>query len=598
VTDNRNMVLAIALSALVLLSWGFISEHFFPAANPPATRIEKGRSVPTTQPQSSPGPNAPVAMRDRAIVLRESPRVAIRTPRLAGSVNLRGARVDDLVLTTERESIAANSAPVRLFSPAGAPGAYFAEFGWSGQGTTLPGSGTLWQASGNALTPETPVTLSWDNGEGQIFQIVLAVDRAYLFTVEQRVLNRGAGAVAVRPYSLVSRVGASHDLDSWTAHVGPMGVFNGAADYDNNYSDIAEEGQRRFDSRGGWLGFTDHYWLAAVIPAQASSVEASFRHSPATNAFQADYVSQPVIVAPGQGGRYVSHLFAGAKEVQLLEAYSDALGTQIERAIDWGWFRWFMKPIFRLLNWLYAHIGNFGLAIICLTIIVRLLLFPVAQKQFASMAKMRAVQPKLKALQERHKDDRMKLQEETMKLYREEKLNPAAGCLPILLQIPIFYALYKVLLLAVEMRHKPFVLWIHDLSGPDPLTPINLFGYLPFTPPSILAVGVLPILVGVTMWFQMRLNPQMPDPVQRQIFALMPWVLMFVMAPFAAGLQLYWVTNNLLSIGQQRLLYARHPALREPLPAKGSLLGAPPSPPPPPLPPATPESSARPKQRR
>jgi len=564
--DNRNMILAVALSALVLFGWSWLSESFFPTANPPVTRIEDGRQVPIPQPQASPAASTPAAIRDRAIVMRESPRLAIRTPRLAGSINLKGARIDDLVLTTERETIAADSAPVRLFSPAGAQGAYFAGFGWTGQGVAVPGPDTIWQASGAQLTPATPVTLSWNNGQGQIFEIVLAVDEAYLFSVEQRVVNRGTGAVAVRPFSLVSRVGASRDVDFWTSHVGPMGVFNGNADYDNDYGDISTDGQRRFDSRGGWLGFTDQYWLAAIIPDQSSAVEAAFRHGAPTDAFQADYSAPPQIVAPGRGNRYVSHLFAGAKEVQLLENYSEALGTQIERAIDWGWFRWFMKPIFALLVWLYAQIGNFGVAIICLTLIVRTLLFPIAQRQFASMASMRAIQPKMKEIQERHADDRMTMQQEMMKLYKEEKVNPAAGCLPIFLQIPVFYALYKVLMISVEMRHKPFALWIRDLSAPDPLTPVNLFGYLDFTPPYFLAIGVLPILLGITMWLQMRLNPQMPDPVQRQIFALMPWVLMFVMASFAAGLQLYWVTNNILTIAQQKWLYSRHPALKAPLP--------------------------------
>jgi YidC/Oxa1 family membrane protein insertase len=268
------------------------------------------------------------------------------------------------------------------------------------------------------------------------------------------------------------------------------------------------------------------------------------------------------LLPPGRGASYVSHVFAGAKESALLQTYTDQLGTPIERAIDWGWFRWFMKPIFSLLLWLYTHIGNFGVAIICLTLIVRTILFPIAQKQFKSMAAMRAIQPKMKAIQERYADDRMTMQQEVMKLYKEEKANPAAGCLPTFLQIPVFYALYKVLMVSVEMRHKPFVLWIQDLSAPDPLTPINLFGYLPFTPPHFLALGILPILLGITMWLQMRLNPQVPDPVQRQVFALMPWVLMFVMAGFAAGLQLYWVTNNCLTILQQKWLYSRNPALR------------------------------------
>jgi YidC/Oxa1 family membrane protein insertase len=562
VNDHKNIILAVALSALVLFGWGWLSERYFPTANPPATKIENGRSVPTPQPQASAVPNAPAAMRDRAVVLSEGPRVAIRTPRLSGSINLKGARIDDLLLTTERESIAPNSPPVRLFSPSGAAGAYFAGFGWTGQNVAVPGSDTVWQASGPVLSPASPVTLSWNNGQGQVFQIQLSVDDGYLFTVEQRVVNRGAGAVGVQPFSLVSRTGASHDPDSWTAHVGPMGVFNGAADYGNNYADIAADGQRGFDSRGGWLGFTDKYWLAAMIPDQSSQVRGTFRHSAPGDVFQADFSTPLTLVAPGRGARYQSHLFAGAKEVRMLQDYSAALGTPIERAIDWGWFRWFMIPIFSLLIWLYGQIGNFGVAIICLTLIVRTILFPVAQKQFQSMAKMRVLQPKMKAIQERYADDRMKMQEETMKLYREEKANPLAGCLPIFLQIPIFYALYKCLLLSVEMRHKPFALWLQDLSSPDPLTPVNLFGYLPFTPPHMLAIGVLPILLGITMWLQMRLNPQMPDPVQRQIFGLMPWVLMFVMASFASGLQLYWVTNNLLTIAQQKWLYSRHPQLR------------------------------------
>jgi YidC/Oxa1 family membrane protein insertase len=582
VNENRNMILAVVLSAIVLFGWGYVANKWFPPANPPATKVEKGRTVPVPQPQAGPAANTPQSIRDRAIVLRETPRIAIATPRLAGSINLRGARVDDLVLTTQRESIDRNSPPVRLFSPAGTRDSYFGALGWSGQNVRLPDGNTVWQPVGaNRLTPTTPVTLRWDNGQGQVFQIELRIDDGYLITARQSVANRSANAVAVRPYAYVSRLGASHDQDSWTAHVGPMGVFDGKADYDNNYSEIAEQGAFRASSQGGWIGFTDKYWLTAVIPDQRSRVDAAIVHNSTTNSFQTEYVAQPVVVPAGGTSTYVSHLFAGAKEIQLLDRYSDALGTQLERAIDWGWFRWFMQAIYSLLNFLFALTGNFGVAIILLTVTVRLLLFPIAQKQFASMAKMRIVQPKMKALQERYADDKMKLQEEMMKLYKEEKVNPMAGCLPILLQIPVFYALYKTLLVSVEMRHQPFALWIHDLSAPDPLTPVNLFGYLPFTPPHFLALGILPILLGVTMWLQMRLNPQAPDPVQRQVFALMPWVLMFVMAPFAAGLQLYWVTNNILSIAQQRLLYARHPILKQSLDAgvSGGPAPAVPSPP-------------------
>jgi YidC/Oxa1 family membrane protein insertase len=555
------MILAIVLSAFVLIGWSFLSERFLPTANPPATKVVKGKTVPVAQPQADPAADAPAAVRDRAVVIAESPRVAIETPRLRGSINLRGARIDDLVLTTEREGIAKDSPPIRLLSPAGARDAYFAGFGWTGEGLAAPGPDTVWTASSTRLTPSAPVTLTAQNGRGQRFDIRLAVDDGYMFTVTQRVANGSAGAVAARPYAVVSRSRASPDPDSWTMHVGPVGVFNGAANYEWDYGDFAGNAEQRFSSSGGWLGFTDKYWLTALIPDQTGSVEAAFRRGQ-RGAFQAEFAPTPVLVGPGRAVSYSSHFFAGAKEIQLLDRYTDQLGTQIERAIDWGWFRWFMKPIFSLLNWLYALIGNFGVAIICLTLIVRTLMFPIAQKQFKSFAGMRVLQPKMKVLQERYKDDKPRLQQEMLKLYQEEKVNPMAGCLPILIQIPIFYALYKVLMVSVEMRHKPFVLWIKDLSAPDPLTPVNLFGYLPFTPPHFLALGVLPILLGITMWLQFKLNPPATDPVQRQVFAIMPWVLMFVMAPFAAGLQLYWTVNNILTILQQKWLYSRYPGMK------------------------------------
>ena len=553
--DNKNMILAVVLSALVLLGWGLLSDAYFPTANPPVTKIEQGKQVPVARPASDPAAETPSAIRDRNLVLSETrgQRVPIATPRLAGSINLKGARIDDLTLTSERETIDPNSPPIRLFSPSGTPDSYFAEWGWRGERGTVPDGNTVWQSSGGRLAPGAPVTLSWANGTGQTFQILLTVDDNYMFRAEQRILNRGTDRFTAQPYSLVSRVGPSRDIDSWTVHVGPMGVFDGVADYGNNYDTVAEApgGRIAHSSEGGWVGFTDKYWLAAVIPSQgARTVEAEFRHIQATNRFQAAYVAGAVSARPGTAAVYSSHLFAGAKEVQQLDLYSEQLGTPLEQAIDWGWFEWFMIPIFALLNWLFAQIGNFGVAIIALTLIVRLLLFPIAQKQFASMAKMRVLQPKMKAIQDRHADDRPRMQQEMMKLYKEEKVNPMAGCLPILLQIPIFYALYKVLMVSVEMRHKPFALWIQDLSAPDPLTPVNLFGYLDFTPPSILAIGILPILLGISMGLQFRLGPQATDPVQRQIFSLMPWILMFAMATFAAGFQVYWITSNLISIAQ------------------------------------------------
>jgi YidC/Oxa1 family membrane protein insertase len=563
VSDNRNMILAIVLSALVLVGWSFLTDSFFPTANPPSTKVVEGRQVAVPKPGADPAADGPRVLRARAMVLRETPRVRIATPSLRGSINLRGARIDDLELSRHSQDLRPNSPPVQLLTPAGARDAYFAGFGWTGSGLALPGPDTVWRASGDTLAPGRPVTLSWDNGAGQRFLIELAVDANYMFTARQRVENRGSGAVGVRPYALISRANASPDPDSWTVHIGPVGVFNGVADYDTGFDDLAEAGDRRIDSVGGWLGFGDKYWLTALVPDQRADVEASFRRG-ARGGFQADVTPEnAMVVAPGQSAATQTRFFAGAKEVALLDDYEDELGIrQFDKAIDWGWFYWFMKPIFYLLNMLHQAIGNFGVAIICLTVIVRGLMFPIAQRQFKSMAAMRVVQPKMKAIQERHKDDKPRQQQEMLKLYQEEKINPLAGCLPILLQIPIFYALYKVLLLAVEMRHQPFALWIKDLSAPDPLTPINLFGLLPFTPPAFLLIGVLPIIVGVTMWLQFKLNPQPMDPIQQQVFSIMPWVLVVVMAPFAAGLQLYWAVSNLLTIAQQKWLYSRTPGLK------------------------------------
>jgi YidC/Oxa1 family membrane protein insertase len=426
-SDNRNMLLAIVLSVIVLLGWSILSERFFPTASEPSTKFENGKQVALPKPQADPTADAPAAIRDRRQVLAETKRVAIDTPSLKGSINLQGARIDDLVLVRHRQNLSKDSPPIRLLSPAGAPEAYFANFGWTGEGVALPGPGTVWTASGKRLTPSSPITLSWNNGQGQNFEIRLGVDDGYMFTAEQIVTNTGTGAVAVRPFTLISRATASKDPDPWTAHVGAVGVFNGAANYDWGYAELAEQGDQRFNSRGGWLGFSDTYWLTAVIPDQRSSVEAGFLRSP-TGGFQAVATPAPSIVQPGKAIRLQSHVFAGAKEVRMLDSYSDALGTELERAIDWGWFRWFMKPIFSLLNWLFAMIGNFGVAIICLTIIVRALMFPIAQRQFRSMAKMRVVQPKMKAVQDRYKDDKPRMQQEMLKLYQEEKVirSPAA----------------------------------------------------------------------------------------------------------------------------------------------------------------------------
>ena len=555
--DSKNLILAVVLSALVLIGWTWVANRWFPTANPPSTKVEGGKQQPLPQPSAQPaGPATPKQVQSVSTALASGPRVRIQSSSLSGSINLKGAQIDDLVLLNQRQTISKDSAPVRLLSPLGTPGAYVAQFGWVASGTgQVPPLDATWTADQPVLKPRQPVTLTSQTADGNRYQIKIGVDDGYLFTVQQSVTNGSAKPLNIRPIGLVSRAQKSHDPDSWTNHVGPIGLFGGNADYSVDYKTLDDEGPQPFNNASGWLGFTDKYWLTALVPQ--SSMNAEFRRSP-SGGYQADYALAPVDVGPGQTSTTETRLFAGAKEKAWLDRYEEAGILKLSKSIDWGWFEWFMRPIFNLLLGLFHATGNFGVAIICLTLIVRAIMFPIAQKQFASMAAMRKIQPKMKALQERFKDDKQRQQQEILKLYQAEKINPAAGCLPILLQIPVFYALYKVLLVSVEMRHQPFVLWIKDLSAPDPLTPVNLFGLLHFTPPAFLAIGVLPILVGATQWLSMKLNPQPMDPAQAQIFAIMPWFLVFIMAPFAAGLQLYWMTNNVLTIAQQWHLYRKY----------------------------------------
>ncbi|WP_342029222.1 membrane protein insertase YidC [Sphingomonas sp. CFBP 13720] len=558
--DQKNFLLFAVLAALLLFGWPYIANHFFPTANPPVTKVEDGKSKVVPNPAADPAADDANAIRDRMVVLRETPRVAIETPAVRGSINLRGGRIDDLVLVRHRETIAKDSPPIRLLSPSGTADAYFAQFGWSGTGVATPPADALWTASGGKLTPQTPVTLTTQAGS-QRYQIQISVDDGYMFTVRQSVLNTASQPVQVATYGLLSRRGAPVDKDTMTIQVGPIYEAGNGVKFGVNYTDIDEKPES-FSTEGGWVGFTDHYWLATLIPDPRT--QHTLKLHGRDQRHQADYSSPtPTAVAPGQTMTQTARFFAGAKETDRLDAYEEQGVAHFGNAIDWGWFSIVEKPIFVYLDWLFRLVGNFGVAIILLTFTIRLLMFPIAQRQFASMAAMRAVQPKLKALQERYKNDKPRLQQEMMKLYKEEKVNPVAGCLPTLLQIPVFYALYKVLLLTIEMRHQPFVGWIKDLSAPDPATILNLFGYLDFTPPHFLAIGIVPVLLGISMFFQFRLNPAPMDDMQKQVFGIMPWVLMFIMAPFAVGLQVYWITSNILTIAQQQLLYSRHPALRQ-----------------------------------
>lgn len=568
--NQRNLIVAVVLCLALLLGFDFAMGRLYPQPTATDPVKQEVAEAPTSKAAAKhirdgglvdPAEQAE-EVRDLATALAAPGRLRIDAPEVAGSINPVGARVDDIVLKTHRQSVEKDSGPVRMFSPAGTPAEAYAQFGWVGTGVTVPTPRTLWQVQGTRLTPKTPVTLTWDNGQGQTFTIRYAIDQYYMLTVDQTVANRAAGSVALRPYAFISRTSRTASQDTWNLHSGPIGNFGGSVDFDNNYSDVDEAGTISPEGRTNWIGFTDIYWLSALVPQDGSRTTGDFR-AQGGEEYRADVIYDPVTLASGKQVTRTTRLFAGAKESKVLDRYEDGGISNFGLAIDWGWFYWFMVPIFALLRSLYSLTGNFGVAIILLTVIVRGVMFPIAQKQFASMAQMRAVQPKMKALQERYKDDKAKLQGEMAKLYKDEGVNPLAGCLPIFLQIPIFFALYKTLMVAIEMRHKPFALWIHDLSAPDPLMILNGFGLLQFTPPSFLSLGILALLLGITMWLQFKLNPAALDPVQQQVFSIMPWMMMFVMAPFASGLLIYWITSNILTVAQQQYLYSRHPQLKE-----------------------------------
>jgi YidC/Oxa1 family membrane protein insertase len=555
--DTKNIVLAVLLSSLVLVGWTVLADRFLPQAEPVAPTAQVAAPmVPGAAPSGSVPRVAGVAtVTSRAAALAAGPRVLVDTPRLKGSINLAGARFDDLVLPAYRQTEDKASPPVRLFSPGGTADAQFAQFGWVGG--AAPPANAVWVADRATLTTAAPVTLSWTSPQGLQFRQKISVDKDYLFTVEQSIDNPGTQPVTLQAFGLVSRRGEAKAAET-NVHVGPVAVLDGTLkDSDLAFDTLKEDGPQRLPSTGGWLGMTEKYWLAASVPDQKARITATFQY--AGGQYQADWLAAASTVPAGGRITSTSELFAGAKEVNLLDRYTEAGITRLDKAVSWGWFEVIAKPIFYLLDWLFRFTGNFGVAIIGLTLIVRAAMFPIANKQYESMAKMRLVGPRMKAIQEKYKDDKLRLQQEMMAIYKTEKVNPLAGCLPVLLQIPIFYALYKTLLVSIEMRHQPFVLWLTDLSAPDPLTPLNLFGLIAWQPPAFIALGVLPILLGVTMWLQQRLNPTALDPVQQQVFAIMPWLFMFFMAPFAAGLQLYWTINNVVSIAQQLYMNRKYP---------------------------------------
>jgi YidC/Oxa1 family membrane protein insertase len=576
--ENRNLILSIVLSIVILVGFEFYSSWRYSGTGPqeePAVSGDK-RALDTPQsllPKPSRGPtNTPstpnltnlssekVVLMDRQALIKKNARVQILSPSLSGSLSLLGGRIDDLTLTQFYEELDESSPAIVLLSPSGTNNAYFADYGWIGEGVSLPNEDTLWSASSKTLTPDKPVTLKWNNGQGLIFKRTYAIDEKYMFSVSQSVENKGSTSVTLHPYALMSRHGLPEVTGFYILHEGLLGVFNETLQ-EVDYSDMQDTNTVANNTTGGWLGITDKYWLMALIPDQKTSVSTRFtyRNDNGLEKFQADFMSEPVTISAGASGEVNSHLFTGAKEVKVLDSYETKLGiARFDLAIDFGWFYFLTKPIFYTLIFINEHVGNFGVAILLLTVLIKIIFFPLANKSYTSMSKMKKLQPEMVKLRERFGDDKMQLNQEMMALYKREKANPASGCLPMLVQIPVFFALYKVLFVTIEMRHAPFFGWVQDLSAPDPTNFFNLFGLIPWNPaavlPDPLLIGVWPLAMGVTMFLQQKLNPQPADPMQAKIFMFLPIMFTFLLARFPAGLVIYWAWNNLLSIIQQKII--------------------------------------------
>jgi YidC/Oxa1 family membrane protein insertase len=589
-TDNKNTILAIVLSALVLIGWQFFvgmpqekarqeqlqaQQQKQGAPTPaqpsqtPATAAQSGAPQVPGQ-AAAPSPAAPV---NRTAALAASPRVPIATDNVQGSIALKGGRIDDIALVRFRETVDPKSPPVTLLSPSGTADPFYAEFGWTGGGSSdlkLPTSETVWTRTGSGmLGVGNPVTLTYDNGEGLEFRRTIAVDDKFLFTIKDEVTNKGTNPVTLYPYALISRHGTPQTLGYYILHEGLIGVLGDSGLQEFTYKNIEEKKVVNFDVTNGWLGITDKYWAATLLPDTTAHLKARFSTGMLGNirTFQTDYLLDAQTVAPGATTVANARLFAGAKEVQVVNDYDRQLKlNRFDLLIDWGWFYFITKPLFIVMDYFYRLVGNFGLAILIVTVLIKIAFFPLANKSYASMAKMKAVQPQMTAIRERYADDKAKQQQELMELYRKEKINPLAGCLPIAIQIPVFFSLYKVLFVTIEMRHAPFFGWIHDLSAPDPTNIFTLFGLIPVDPTILpvvgpfLHLGLWPLIMGVTMWVQMKLNPAPPDPAQAMIFNWMPLLFTFMLASFPAGLVIYWAWNNTLSVLQQSVIMRKHGA--------------------------------------
>lgn len=573
--SNKNLILAMVLSAAVMIVWFIFFPPPEPALDQPAaTTAEVGAPATTPAATTAEGATAPVASAE----LAEAPRLPIDTPTLSGTISLAGARIDDLSLKTYRETMDPASSEVRLLSPVGQAHPYYALMGWApGAGTAatdLPDARTEWSVtSGDQLAPGKPVVLTWANGKGLTFRREISVDEKFLFTVTDSVKNDGAAPAALYPYGVIARHGLPEMQSIFVVHEGMVRSADGTLE-ETRYDDIvdldvvpAEQAAAELvNAEGaGWIGFTDHYWMTVLVPEQGKPFTEVTKHVASADIYQTE-IRQPVqTIAPGAEISNRIQLFAGAKEWGTIRAYdNDGVIPGFIDSIDWGWFYFLTKPIFAVLHWLNGLISNMGLAIIALTFVLKFLVLPLAYKSYVSMARMKELQPEMEALKERAGEDKQKLQREMMQLYKDKKVNPAAGCLPILIQIPIFFSLYKVIFVTIELRHAPFFGWLKDLSAPDPSSLFNAFGLLPWDAPMqgsilhLVFIGILPILLGITMWLQQKLNPAPTDPVQASIFAWMPWVFMFMLGGFASGLVVYWITNNTITFVQQYLIMWSH----------------------------------------
>lgn len=589
--NNRNFMLALVLSVLVLAGW----QYFFVAPQMEAQQRAQQAAqtngqavqpaqpgVPSVDPKAAPGvpsatPGVPSATpaviqasltREAALALSQK-RIKIDTPELKGSIALKGARIDDLELRNYKEALKPDSKDVVLLSPDGGPNAYYAQFGWLSGSTEVMTGETEWKVEGNdVLSPSKPVILVYDNGKGLVFRRTIAIDEHYMFTISEEVENKSSAPVPLRPFSFVSRHGEPKTDGFFVLHEGLLGVMGDEGLKEIKYKDIKEESAEKgfaqdvFKAKSGWLGITDKYWATALIPNQTISYQADFRYiAPKANQTElfATYLwLDDVTLAPGAKHSVSTMLFAGAKKVSVIDTYADQYKIRLfEKMIDWGWFPFLTKPLFHALEFFFHFFGNFGVAILFVTVLVKAVFFPLANKSYASMTKMKKLQPEMERIKARYPDDRMKQQQAIMELYRKEQVNPMAGCLPVLIQVPVFFALYKVLYVSIEMRQAPFFGWIQDLSAADPTSIFNLFGLIPWAPPAFLMIGAWPLIMGVTMWVQMKLNPSAPDPTQQMIFNWMPVFFTYLLCSFPAGLVIYWTWNNLLSIAQQWVIMKR-----------------------------------------